>query len=221
MHSSGQGPEGFRLVHEELERRGDRVLTPAFDIARTDQGATFHANTIVEALDASDAKPTDTVCVGHSASGLYLPIVAERWRPRLMVFLAAIIPRPGQSATEMLSADPSMFNPAWIGQDPNDERAALEFVFHDCPPDRLAWALSTRILFYAKAALEERCPLEAWPLVPAAYIACDDDRTITPAWQVRRARDWLGVDAVRLPGGHCPNVSRPVALADALQRVAA
>jgi pimeloyl-ACP methyl ester carboxylesterase len=221
LHSSGQGPEGFRLVRDELERRGDRVITPFFDIARTDQGAAYHAKTVVEALDASGSKPAETVCVAHSASGMYVPIVAQRWRPRLMVFLAAIIPRPGQSVKQLLSTDPTMFNPAWIGQDPNDDRAAVEFVFHDCPPDRLAWALSTRIFFYARTAIEESCPLEAWPSVPAAYIACEDDRTITPRWQVRRARDWLGVDAVRLPGGHCPNVSRPIALADALQRVAA
>jgi len=221
LHSSGQGPDGFRLVQEELEQRGDRVLTPGFDLARTDEGAAFHANTIIEALDASGARPEEVVCVAHSASGMYLPLIAERWRPRQMVFLAAIIPRPGQSARELLAADPSMFNPAWVSQNPNDERVAIEFVFHDCPPERLEWALSTRIYFYAKAALEEPCPLTTWPTVPAAYIACEDDRTITPGWQVRRARDWLGVEAVRLPGGHCPNVSRPAALAEALRRVAA
>jgi pimeloyl-ACP methyl ester carboxylesterase len=114
-----------------------------------------------------------------------------------------------------------MFNPAWVGQDPRDERAAIEFVFHDCPPERLQLALSTRIHFFARAALDGPCPLASWPNVPAAYIACDDDRTISPGWQVRRARDWLGVEPVHLASGHCPNVSRPAELADALRRVAA
>ena len=112
-----------------------------------------------------------------------------------------------------------MFNPAWVGQNPMDDEVALEFVFHDCPPSRLEWALSTRIYFYAKRALEEPCPLTTWPPVLATYIACTEDRTITPAWQRRAAREWLGVEPVELPGGHCPHVSRPETLADALERV--
>jgi pimeloyl-ACP methyl ester carboxylesterase len=219
IHGSGQGPEGWRLLAEDLERRGHRVLTPAFDMKRTDEGAAWHAETLVEALKAWGQKPADVVCVAHSASGIYLPLVAERWRPRRMVFLAAAIPRPGISVKEQFRADPSMFNPAWIGANPTDDRVALDFVFHDCPPSRLAWALSTRVYFYAKKALEEPCPLAAWPSVPASYIACADDRTITPEWQCKAAREWLAVEPVVLPGGHCPHVSRPEALADVLEEV--
>lgn len=136
-----------------------------------------------------------------------------------MVFLAAAIPRPGISIVEQFRADPSMFNPAWIGANPTDDRVAFDFVFHDCPPSRLDWALSTRVYFYAKQALEEPCPLAAWPSVPASYIACADDRTITPEWQCKAARRWLAVEPVVLPGGHCPHVSQPEALADVLEEV--
>jgi pimeloyl-ACP methyl ester carboxylesterase len=152
---------------------------------------------------------------------MYLPLVAERWRPRRMVFLAALIPRPSISIIDQVRADPSMFNRAWAGRNPMDEQVALDFVFHDCPPERLEWAMSTRIFFYAKRALEESCPLSAWPGVPASYVVCADDRTITPEWQRRAAREWLRVTPVELPGGHCPHVSRPEALADALEAMAA
>ena len=50
--------------------------------------------------------------------------------------------------------------------------------------------------------------------------ACLDDRTIAPAWQIRAAREWLNVEPFVLPGGHCPNVSRPEALAKLLDEVA-
>jgi len=219
IHGSGQGPEGWKLLVQELERRGHRVLTPALDVNRTDKGLVWHAETLVEALERSGLQSTEVVCVAHSASGMYLPLVAERWPPRRMVFLAALIPRPGISIVGQHRADPSMFNPAWVGQNPMDDEVALEFVFHDCPPSRLEWALSTRIYFYAKRALEEPCPLTTWPPVLATYIACTEDRTITPAWQRRAAREWLGVEPVELPGGHCPHVSRPETLADALERV--
>jgi pimeloyl-ACP methyl ester carboxylesterase len=220
IHGSGQGPQGWDLLRRDLEQRGHQVVTPAFQIDRTDEGAAWHAATIVEALERSGPDPAQTVCVAHSASGMYLPLVAERWRPRRMVFLAALVPRPGMSIIDEHQADPSMFNPAWVGQDPRDEQVALDFVYHDCPPARLPWALSTRVVFYAKRALQEPCPLKAWPPVPSAYIMCSDDRTLTPGWQRRVARERLGVVPFELPGGHSPHVSRPEALADVLERAA-
>ena len=219
LHSSGQGPDGWKLVVHELERRGHTALTPAFQVNRTDEGAAWHADTIVETLKTSGHEPADVVCVGHSASGMYLPLVAERWLPRRMVFLAAVIPRPGISIMDQVRTDPSIFNPAWIGKNPMDDEVALEFVFHDCPPSRLDWALSTRIYFYARRALEEPCPLMTWPPVPATYIACLEDRTITPAWQRRAAREWLGVEPIEIQSGHCPNVSQPEELADILAKI--
>jgi pimeloyl-ACP methyl ester carboxylesterase len=219
IHGSGQGPEGWRLLADELERRGSSVLTPAFQVRRTDESAAWHAETIVQALDRSRLSPADVVCVAHSAGGMYLPLIAKRWSPRRMVFLAAVVPRPGVSVLEQYQADPSMFNPAWVGQNPLEDKVALEFVYHDCPPDRLDWALSTRLVFYAKRAIEEPCPLLAWPSVPSTYIVCSDDRTITPGWQRKAAQELLGVEPVELPGGHCPHVSRPEALAEVLEQM--
>ena len=220
IHSSGQGPDGWKLVAQELERRGHRVLTPAFCIERSDEGLLWHTQTVLEALERSGLPPKDLICVAHSAGGMYLPLVAERWPMHRMVFLAAAVPRPGISMRDVFRSDPSMFNPAWIGQNPMDEGVALEFVFHDCPPERLEWALSTRVYFYAKRAMEEPCPLNSWPVVPASYIVCTEDRTITPAWQRKVAREWLGVESIEIPGGHCPNISRPEVLADVLDGLA-
>lgn len=219
IHGSGQGPEGWKLLVHELKQRGHSVLTPAFEVNRTDQGLIWHAETIVNALDRSGMNPADVICVAHSASGMYLPLIAERWSPRRMVFLAAVVPRPGMSVMEQHRNDPSMFNPAWVRQNPQDEKVALEFVYHDCPPDRLDWALSTRVMFYARRALEQPCPLRAWPQVPSSYIMCTADRTIMPEWQRKAARELLRVEPTELPGGHCPHVSRPEALADALERI--
>jgi hypothetical protein len=218
LHSSGQGPEGWKLVRDALEARHHRVLTPAFSIEETDKGAAWHAQTIVEQLRNSQCEPSTFVCVGHSAAGIFLPIIADLWKPRHMVFLVALIPRPGVSILDQFRADPSMFQPAWIGKDPMNDDVALQFLYHDCPRDRIAWVLSTRVRFYAKRAMEEPCPLVTWPAVPASYILASDDRTINPVWQRKASHEWLGVDAIELPGGHCPNVSRPEILADTLER---
>jgi len=137
-----------------------------------------------------------------------------------MVFLVALIPRPGVSILDQFRSDRSMFQPEWIGKNPMNDDVALQFLYHDCPAGRIDWVLSTRVDFYAKRAMEEPCPLAAWPTVPSSYILCTDDRTINPVWQRKASRAWLGVDALELPGGHCPNVSRPERLADMLERCA-
>jgi len=219
IHSRGQGPEGYKLLAQELERRGHRVVVPALRVDRTDEGLAWHTDTLVEAREQCGFQPQDVIIVGHSAGGMYLPLVAERWPPRRMVFLAAVIPRPGVSIMDQFRSDASMMNPAWIGKNPMDDEVALEFTLHDCPPERLNWALSTRVLFYAERGMQEPCPLKSWPSVPASYISCADDRTITPAWQRKAAREFLGVEPLELPGGHCPNVSRPQALADVLESI--
>lgn len=219
LHGSGQGPAGWRLLTQELEKRGHRSLAPAFRTEEAVRGAAWHAGTIVDALEASDLDPAQVVCVAHSAAGIFLPLVAERWRPRRMVFLAALVPRPGVSIREQARDDPSMFNPAWLGADPKDDDAVREMVFHDCPPERLGWAMSTRIFFYAKEALREPGPLVRWPSVPSSYVVCSDDRTLTPEWQRGAARERLEVEPVEIPGGHCPHVSRPGELAGLLERI--
>jgi pimeloyl-ACP methyl ester carboxylesterase len=185
----------------------------------TDAGAAWHAERLVEEIKSTSRSLSELVCVAHSASGMYLPLVAEQLSPRRMVFLAALIPRPGVSIIEQIRTDPSMLNPEWIGRNSMADDVALQFVYHDCPPSRLTWALSTRVLFYAKRAMEEPCPLTTWPKIPAAYIACADDRILSPAWQRKACRDWLGIEAVELPGGHCPHVSRPEQLADVLEQL--
>jgi pimeloyl-ACP methyl ester carboxylesterase len=204
----------------ELQARGHDLITPSLRLDATDAGAVWHAERLVEEISSTSRSPSELVCVAHSASGMYLPLVAERLSPRRMVFLAALIPRPGVSIIEQLRADPSMLNPEWIGKNSMVDEVALQFVYHDCPPSRLTWALSTRVHFYAKRAMEEPCPLSTWPAVPAAYIACADDRILSPAWQRKASRDWLGIEAVELPGGHCPHVSRPELVADVLEQIA-
>jgi hypothetical protein len=204
-------------LREVLADRGHRVLVPAFDITETDKGAAWHAEKLAGELRLSGSEPSDVVCLAHSAGGMFLPVLASIWPPRLMIFLAALVPRPGISVIDQFRADPSMFQPDWVGKDPMIDDVALEFVYHDCPQDRINWALSTRLDFYAKRAMEEPCPLTSWPSVPSAYVVCADDRTINPAWQRRTAREELGVEPFELPGGHCPHVSRPEMLAGILE----
>jgi Alpha/beta hydrolase family len=219
IHGGAHGPEGWTLLAGELEQRGHRVLSAALPLNEPDASATRYAAAIAEQVNARDDKSARTILLAHSVSGLFLPLAAELCLPAHMVFLAALVPRPGVSMKEQFRADPSMFSPAWVGANPREDEVALRFLFHDCPQTRLAWALSTRAFFYPRRAMEEPCPLETWPTVPASYIACSDDRTISPAWQRRAAREYLRIEPVEFSGGHCPQACRPDALAAVLDEI--
>jgi hypothetical protein len=99
-----------------------------------------------------------------------------------------------------------------------DDDVARQFLFHDCAPEVMKWALTTRSLMYEEEAMKEFCPLKAWPSVASSYVICREDRTISPAWSRRIAHEVLGVQPVEMSGGHCPFVSRPSDLADVLTR---
>ncbi|HUS62084.1 MAG TPA: alpha/beta hydrolase, partial [Acidimicrobiales bacterium] len=89
--------------------------------------------------------------------------------------------------------------------------------FHDCTPEVAGWAAAN---FRRQVWTSSRqvCELDAWLDVEAQYVLCTEDRGPLPEWARRRARDWLGVEAIELPGGHAPMLSRPAALAGVLTR---
>lgn len=219
-HGSTQSPAGWDRLVPELERRGHSCFLVDLPTDEPQAPALRYAEVIAQTLDTSGANPADTVVVAHSASGLFLPLVAELRTVCRLVYLAALVPEVGRSVMEQFQGNPSMFNPEWVGQDPREPAVAEHFLFHDCSPEVLTWALSTVRLLYAERAMTEPFPGAHLPAVPNTYILCEEDRTLTPDWSRRVARERLGVEPVELAGGHCPHVSRPAALAEVLSRVA-
>jgi pimeloyl-ACP methyl ester carboxylesterase len=216
VHGSTQNSCGWDLLVPELQRLGHETVCADLpnDPAAS---ATQYADLVAAAIPAN---LRDIVVVAHSASGLFLPLVPSRRRVHRLVFLAAVLPQIGASLIDQLKENPSMMNPEWIGKNPvDDDQIAHQFLFHDCSPETAAWALKTRRLTNARQAIVETCPLETWPAVPCSYILCTGDRTIQPDWSRQASRARLGCEALELPGGHCPHVSRPRELAEMLTAI--
>jgi pimeloyl-ACP methyl ester carboxylesterase len=212
------------LVRPDLERRGHRVTAVDLPISDPDAGAEAYARTIADAVDWSDPP----VVVGHSSSGLVTPLVAADHPVGRLVFLAAMLARPGMSANEQRQAEPidaptAPTTAEWtdLGDDVwrVGPATATEIFWHDAPPDVAAWAVA-RLRAQSYRFVNETSPLVAWPTVPSAYIACRGDHATNPAWQRTVAVERLGVDPVELEGGHSPMLSRPAELSDVLDRLA-
>ena len=132
----------------------------------------------------------------------------------MLVYLAAVIPMPGESFVSQFQRDPNMYRPDFPGKDPTKDRAlAREYLFHYCSPDVTGWALSTLRLMFAKQALVEKSRLSAWPVTPSSYISCSGDGALNPDWWERAARERLGTEPIRIQAGHAPHESRPAELA--------
>jgi pimeloyl-ACP methyl ester carboxylesterase len=185
-----------------------------------DAGAVRYAETVLQALQGVG---DDVVLVGHSMTGLVIPIVANQRPVRKLVYLAAGIPKVGTSLIERISHgdESDMFNSVAPAKDPSqDEAVAMKLLFHDCEPDVANWAIANLRPQASALIFSEISPLQSMPNVESAYIVCTEDRTFTLAWSKRAAYELLGVEAIALPGGHCPQISRPVHLAEILTSVA-
>jgi pimeloyl-ACP methyl ester carboxylesterase len=216
VHGGGFGAWCWERLIPELEARGHEAAT--VDLTPEDQaaGATRCAELVLQGFAAIE----ELVLVGHSVAGLITPLVAAQRPLERLVFLHALLPRPGESVVDQLGVEPEMFNPEMFAASApfwEDEAVAMRFLLHDCPPE-IARDAFRRLRPEPGVLGKEASPLRAWPEVPSAYVVCADDRTATPAWARRAARERLGVEPIAIPGGHCPFLSRPGHLAEALER---
>ncbi|MDP9482283.1 MAG: alpha/beta hydrolase, partial [Chloroflexota bacterium] len=102
VHGSYAGAWIWDLVKPDLERRGHRVTAIDLPVSDPAIGAAGYAQTIVDAVDWTEPP----VLVGHSMSGLVIPLVAAEHPVASLIFVAAMLARPGLSANEQRQAEP-------------------------------------------------------------------------------------------------------------------
>lgn len=246
VHGVCQGAWVWDLLIPHLEAQGHKTV--AIDLPIEDPNATL-SNFTDAVLKALPKTEEDVILVGHSMAGTVIPLVAARYRVRQLVFLGALIPHPGMcfldqcydeipsdfleqtgykppeaSKFEQLRDEPNVHIPACIGKfltpDEQGKAIAMEFYFHDCKPDIANWAFSKTQNQRSLAYVFERFSSESLPDVESAYIACSNDRIISPAWQTYAARKRMGVEAIDIPSGHYPHLSHPTHLAEILNAIA-
>ena len=134
VHGGGLGTWCWELLLSELKERGHHAVTMDLPLEDQSAGATHFAEAVLEAFDGLD----DLILVGHSLAGLIIPLVAAQRPVKRLIFIHALLPRPGQSAADQFRAEPDMFNPEmFTAKAPfwEDEVVAKRFLFHDCPPE--------------------------------------------------------------------------------------
>ena len=223
VHGSYHGAWCWDLLRPELERLGHRVIAMDLPISDPALGAADYARTVESALEPG----SEPVLVGHSIAGLVVPLVAASRPIRRLIFLAAFLPSPGQSANDQRRTEPidgrvPPTTSEWIDVGENvwmvGPKTATELFFPDATPAVARWA-TQRLRPQSYRIMDETTPLTTWPDVESRSIVCRDDRAMNPAWFRAASRDRLGVEPVELSGGHSPFLTRPVELALALDQL--
>ena len=208
IHGAGGRGSDWRLVAAELEARGHEVIAP--DLPCEDPvGLDGCAASVIEAI----GDRTDLVLVAHSLGGLVAPVVASRIPVEAMVFVTAMVALPGEAGGEWWgNVGQAEAMAAQHLPDDSDETVFL----HDVPPGLLASFEPSRD--QTGEVLADPSPLVAWPDVVTTFLVCRDDRFFPAAWMADVVRRRFGVEPEIVPGAHCPYLSQPVPLADAIER---
>jgi hypothetical protein len=190
VHGTTQSAAGFGPLVEALRRRGHRPVT--VDVPT---GAAATAAEYAALLAAQTPADLDhPVVVAHSAAGLLLPALARRLDARHQVWLAAAV--ADYSGGRSLLA---MVNPEWLGVDPaSDPVLAAYFLFHDADLAALRAALPT-VAFCDLSAVYAEIPTEDPARVSSTCLLPTGDRTLSPAWMTRVARERLRVEPTEIP----------------------
>lgn len=138
---------------------------------------------------------------------------------RLLVYLAAMVPAPGERAADWWEhtgyGEAAREQALRDGGLTGHEDPLVSFL--NGVPREIAEEALRRERDQSERSQAEPWPLEAHPEVPTSFLVARDDRFFPPAFLRRVAAERLGVVAEEVPGCHCAQLSHPRELADQLE----
>jgi pimeloyl-ACP methyl ester carboxylesterase len=204
IHGAGSDSWYWHRVVPLLEARGHDVVAPDLPVDDDRAGLQEYVQTVLDAI----GERRDLVLVAQSLGGFTAPVVCDRAPVTLLVLVAGMVPRPGESAGEWWE------NTGHVFPDPFDP----EVVFmHDVPPEVAAAGID-HVRDQSDTVFGEPWPLEAWPDVPTRFLLCRDDRFFPAEFQRRVVQERLGFAPDEMDGGHLPALARPDDLVERLER---
>ena len=207
----------WHRVSPLLEQKRNEAI--AVDLPGDDEkmGLNDYAEIVVRAI----GDRSNVVLVAQSLGGFTAPLVCAQVSVRMLIFLNAMVPKPGETAGTWWENTGAVSARVAAAQERGycADFDLPTYFLHDVPEAVLHEGPSTPRP-QAETIFEEPCRFERWPPMPIRVIASADDRFFPIDFQRRVARDRLKMDPQVLPGGHLVALSNPSGLADLLLRLA-
>ncbi|SEP49863.1 alpha/beta fold hydrolase [Amycolatopsis saalfeldensis] len=204
IHGGGGSGWDWHLVGAELRRRGHDVVAP--DLPIEDPAAKLAD--FRDAVVSEVGERADVVVVAHSYGGFTAPLVADRLDARLLVFVAGMVPAPGETPGQWWE------NSGYTS--PSEKLSVVEQFLGDVPAE-LAEENIARGRDQRSAEWDDPWPLAALPDLPTRALLCREDRLFPPDLQRHVAKARLGITPDEISGSHMVLLSRPVELAERLE----
>ena len=155
--------------------------------------------------------------------GFTAPLVCERVPVDLVVLVAAMVPKPGESGGEWWTntgqGEAMREQAVRDGRDPDADDDKTMY-FHDVPADVTAKVFAAGEPVQSGTPFEAPFPLAAWPDVPTRFLLGRQDRLFPADFQRRIVRERLGIVPDEMDSGHLPALAHPVELAERLDAYA-
>lgn len=207
IHGAGDVGWYWHLVEPVLRQRGHDVVAP--DLPCDDDTATLldYADTVVEAI----GERRNLIVVGQSYGGFTAPLVADRLPVDVVVFVAGMVPAPGEKPADWWEntgyrqavEEQARQDGGLTGSD--DPFVAF---YHDVSTSLAEEALRKE-RSESDAAYYSPWPLDALAAVPTRFVACIEDRFFPVAFMRRVAAERLGIVPDEIASGHCVALSHP------------
>jgi pimeloyl-ACP methyl ester carboxylesterase len=176
-------------------------------------GLTVYADVVIHAI----VERSDVILVAQSLAGFTAPLVCVRASVRVLVFVNAMIPKPGETAGAWWDATGAVAarEKAAARRGYTTEFDVATYFLHDVPQDVLR-AGPEQPREEIDTVFDEPCRFEHWPDIPIHILAGRDDRFFPIEFQRRVARERLGKEVEEIPGGHLVALSNPERLTERL-----
>jgi pimeloyl-ACP methyl ester carboxylesterase len=216
IHGGGDVGWYWHLVESVLRSNGHDVISP--DLPADDETFTLddYADVVISAAGDRD----DLVVVGHSFGGFTATLVADRLPARLLVFVTAMVPSPGEPPGDWwrnTGHPEAMREQAERDGGLTGNPDPYVCFYHDVPRGLAEEAVGKERDHPSESAMAQRFPLDALPDVPVKFVLCTEDRFFPAGFMRRMAADRLGIKADEIGAGHCVALSRPRELAALLE----
>jgi pimeloyl-ACP methyl ester carboxylesterase len=235
VHGAFSGAWIWEGIAAALERAGhevDAIDLPGSGADRSPVAEATLDNYARRICDALGTDPEPAILVGHSMGGVAITQAAARCRERiaLLVFVAAFMPRDGQSLLDLTGLpegadDQVQANITLDGEPPvatMSDDALRNATMMRCSEEQIQWATARRrpqpVVPFATPVSIAAGALDG---LRRTYVHCSADRAIPPPLQLRMIRENPCVEVVEIATDHSPQLSAPEELLAALERFAA